>query len=87
MVKWGYFPTCDDNKIGPSTDFNSYWFSFALNLEIFADAIHASTNGELIKIYFCIIHFYNILYSLFDFRLKLRSRDTRLREMSTKSVV
>nr|KAF7400063.1 hypothetical protein H0235_015800 [Vespula pensylvanica] len=30
MVKWGYFPTCDDNKIGPLPDFNSYWFSFAL---------------------------------------------------------
>ncbi|KAL2735048.1 hypothetical protein V1477_013448 [Vespula maculifrons] len=31
MEKWEYSPTRDDNKIGPLTDFDSYWFSLALN--------------------------------------------------------
>ncbi|KAL2748424.1 hypothetical protein V1477_003067 [Vespula maculifrons] len=29
-AKWGYYPTRDDNKVGPLTDFDSYWFSCAL---------------------------------------------------------
>ncbi|KAL2734913.1 LOW QUALITY PROTEIN: hypothetical protein V1477_013631 [Vespula maculifrons] len=33
MEKWEYSPTRDDNKIGPLTDFDSYWFSLALNFE------------------------------------------------------
>ncbi|KAL2735042.1 hypothetical protein V1477_013442 [Vespula maculifrons] len=31
MEKWEYSPTRDDNKIGPLTDFDSYWFTLALN--------------------------------------------------------
>ncbi|KAL2735049.1 hypothetical protein V1477_013449 [Vespula maculifrons] len=31
MEKWEYSPTRDDNKIGPLTDFDNYWFSLALN--------------------------------------------------------
>ncbi|KAF7395330.1 hypothetical protein HZH68_009380 [Vespula germanica] len=33
MEKWEYSPTRDDNKIGPLTDFDSYWFSLALNFD------------------------------------------------------
>ncbi|KAF7379617.1 hypothetical protein HZH68_016565 [Vespula germanica] len=24
-MKWGYFPTCDGNKVGSLIDFDSYW--------------------------------------------------------------
>ncbi|KAL2735041.1 hypothetical protein V1477_013441 [Vespula maculifrons] len=32
-LEWEYSPICDDNKIGPLTDFDSYWFSLALNFD------------------------------------------------------
>ncbi|KAL2747050.1 uncharacterized protein V1477_005421 [Vespula maculifrons] len=53
MVQWGYSPTSDDNKIGPSTDFDSYWFSLALNFDEYTSqfsqyAFSASIREELI---------------------------------------
>nr|KAF7389465.1 hypothetical protein H0235_017949 [Vespula pensylvanica] len=31
IEQWGYFSTRDDNKVRTLTDFDSYWFSLALN--------------------------------------------------------
>ncbi|KAL2744061.1 hypothetical protein V1477_007937 [Vespula maculifrons] len=42
--EWEYTPTRDDNKIGPLTDFDSYWFSLALNFEEYTASTWRSGN-------------------------------------------
>ncbi|KAL2747053.1 hypothetical protein V1477_005423, partial [Vespula maculifrons] len=50
--QWGYSPTRENNKIEPSTDFDSYWFSLALNFDEYTSqfsqyAFSASIREEL----------------------------------------
>ncbi|KAL2728330.1 LOW QUALITY PROTEIN: uncharacterized protein V1477_017606 [Vespula maculifrons] len=90
VLPWGYSASQDDNKIGPSNNFDSYCFSLALNFDEYTSqfsqyAFSVNNNEELMQVQYYIIHIFEILCKLFDFRLELRSGDTRLRETTTKS--